>query len=490
MPKKNSEHYVNNKELLDSIIVYRNKVKEASQKYYEKYDEYPPKSKRWEGKPPIPNYLGECFLKIATHLSYKPNFVNYMFRDDMISDGIENCFHRSTKIATIEYGPIEIEKIVGKEVTVRCKDGKWRTAIVKSYGTQMLYEYGFSTSNVSVNNVYQKVIATKNHRWFVTSRRNRRRTLDYGKTVVTDLRIGDCLENAPSEKSFDPNGVLHGLLYGDGSGHKTTVYGDPFVVKQGSKYAKIRVCKQDLVKDEIVEILTSFGYEPTYPQSANGDPCFYIGRFPLAKDLPFTTDPEYIAGFIYGWWLADGYKTTSSNRLQISTSNKLAADWLNEYSSYAGYHTVSYRKIERKENDGSFPNGKSLYVITLAKPENYEPKVRYITEYGRDEVFCLEESETNSFVLSNGLLTGNCVQYIHNFDPEKSTNPFAYFTQIIHYAFLRRIQKEKRQLEIKSKIIEKTGFDEVMTIDDGLLSGNNSEYNSMKDAIQYRNGNR
>jgi DNA-directed RNA polymerase specialized sigma24 family protein len=91
-------------------------------------------------------------------------------------------------------------------------------------------------------------------------------------------------------------------------------------------------------------------------------------------------------------------------------------------------------------------------------------------------------------MISDGI--ENCVQYIHNFDPEKSTNPFAYFTQIIHYAFLRRIQKEKRQLEIKSKIIEKTGFDEVMTIDDSLLSGNNSEYNSMKDNIQYRNGNR
>jgi len=173
MPKKNSEHYVNNRELLDAIVVYRNKVKKAAQEYYEKYDEYPPKSKPWEGKPLIPNYIGECFLKIATHLSYKPNFVNYMFREDMISDGIENS-----------------------------------------------------------------------------------------------------------------------------------------------------------------------------------------------------------------------------------------------------------------------------------------------------------------------------VQYIHNFDPEKSTNPFAYFTQIIHYAFLRRIQKEKRQLEIKTKIIEKTGFDEVMTVDEGLLSGNNSEFNSMKDAIQYRNGNR
>ncbi len=81
----------------------------------------------------------------------------------------------------------------------------------------------------------------------------------------------------------------------------------------------------------------------------------------------------------------------------------------------------------------------------------------------------------------------NCVQYIHNFDPEKSKNPFAYFTQIIHYAFLRRIQKEKKQLEIKTKIIERTGFDEVMMIDDNLLSGSNSDYNSMKDAIQYRN---
>jgi DNA-directed RNA polymerase specialized sigma24 family protein len=91
-------------------------------------------------------------------------------------------------------------------------------------------------------------------------------------------------------------------------------------------------------------------------------------------------------------------------------------------------------------------------------------------------------------MISDGI--ENCVQYIHNFNPERSQNPFAYFTQIIHYAFLRRIQKEKKQLEIKNKIIERTGFDEVMVIDDNLLSGNNSEYNSMKDNIQYRNNNR
>ena len=170
MSKKKTEHYVNNRELLEAMIVYRSKVENS---FFQKYDRKPTKAdraKHWEGKPPIPNYLGECFLKIATHLSYKPNFVNYMFREDMISDGIENC-----------------------------------------------------------------------------------------------------------------------------------------------------------------------------------------------------------------------------------------------------------------------------------------------------------------------------VQYIHNFDPDKSKNPFAYFTQIIHYAFLRRIQKEKKQLDIKTKIIERTGFDEVMMVDDSLLAGSSSDYNSIKDAIQYRN---
>ena len=88
-------------------------------------------------------------------------------------------------------------------------------------------------------------------------------------------------------------------------------------------------------------------------------------------------------------------------------------------------------------------------------------------------------------MISDGI--ENCVQYIHNFDPAKSKNPFAYFTQIIHYAFLRRIQKEKKQLEIKNKIIERTGFDEVMMADDNLLSASRSDLNTMKDNIQYRN---
>lgn len=53
----------------------------------------------------------------------------------------------------------------------------------------------------------------------------------------------------------------------------------------------------------------------------------------------------------------------------------------------------------------------------------------------------------------------NCVVAVHNFDPEKSTNPFAYFTQIIWYAFIRRIEKEKKQTYIKYKSLEQAVID-------------------------------
>ena len=53
MPRKKSEHYVNNKELLEALIVYREKVAIAKEK------DLP--------KPRITNNLGSCFLKIETH---------------------------------------------------------------------------------------------------------------------------------------------------------------------------------------------------------------------------------------------------------------------------------------------------------------------------------------------------------------------------------------------------------------------------------------
>ena len=75
MAKKN--HYINNADFLASMVEYRKKLAEAK--------------KQNKSKPKLPNYVGECFMKIAENLSHKPNFLSYTFRDEMIGDAIENC---------------------------------------------------------------------------------------------------------------------------------------------------------------------------------------------------------------------------------------------------------------------------------------------------------------------------------------------------------------------------------------------------------------
>ena len=82
----------------------------------------------------------------------------------------------------------------------------------------------------------------------------------------------------------------------------------------------------------------------------------------------------------------------------------------------------------------------------------------------------------------------NCVLYWFRFDPDISTNAFSYFTQVCWYAFIRRIKKEKRQIELCDKIIAKSGFEELFQADE---LGNGADYNSIKDAVdQRRRGNK
>ena len=74
---QNREHYVNNEKLLQAFIAYREIVFEAEES--------------GEPRPQVPDYIARCILKIATRLSYKSNFINYGFREDMIADAVENC---------------------------------------------------------------------------------------------------------------------------------------------------------------------------------------------------------------------------------------------------------------------------------------------------------------------------------------------------------------------------------------------------------------
>ena len=75
--KKNAAHYVDNEEFLVAMVAWKVTLAEAEAS--------------GDSKPGVTEYIGKCFLDIATHLSYRPNFIGYSYREEMISDGIENC---------------------------------------------------------------------------------------------------------------------------------------------------------------------------------------------------------------------------------------------------------------------------------------------------------------------------------------------------------------------------------------------------------------
>ena len=75
---RKKQHYVDNEKFLVVMTEYRNAYLDG-------------KEIGEIQKPIIPDYAGECFLKIAERLSHRPNFINYAFREEMVSDGIENC---------------------------------------------------------------------------------------------------------------------------------------------------------------------------------------------------------------------------------------------------------------------------------------------------------------------------------------------------------------------------------------------------------------
>ena len=77
MAKRQNIHYVNNKEFSQAVVDYCTVLNQAK--------------KDNKSLPVVPNYLAECFLKIAEGLSHKSNFIRYTYREEMVMDAVENC---------------------------------------------------------------------------------------------------------------------------------------------------------------------------------------------------------------------------------------------------------------------------------------------------------------------------------------------------------------------------------------------------------------
>lgn len=131
----------------------------------------------------------------------------------------------------------------------------------------------------------------------------------------------------------------------------------------------------------------------------------------------------------------------------------------------------AWRKLVDAANAAGTPHPPVTHYIGecfMKIAEHLSRKPNFINYPYRDEM------------MSDGI--ENCLLYAYNFDPKKSSNPFSYFTQIIYYAFLRRIQKEKKQAYIKLKKIEMSNVDSQMRNwirDNYLKVGDNFETNAI-----------
>ena len=152
---------------------------------------------------------------------------------------------------------------------------------------------------------------------------------------------------------------------------------------------------------------------------------------------------------------------------------------------------------KKKRRKNHFIDNKEFYsalvdykILRDRAKENDEPKPtmpRYIGKCFLDiaEHLSMRPNFSNYMYRQDMVMDAveNCVLYCHRFDPDKGKNPFAYFTQVCWYAFIRRIGKEKRQIDICEKIIDKSGYESLFQ---GDLLGSSADYNSIKDLVDQR----
>ena len=319
-----------------------------------------------------------------------------------------NCLAPETLVVTKEYGQVPIELLANSQQSVHIIDayGKWEPTVFRSYGIQTVVPLKFKLNS----NTERVIEATLDHNWLLVGDIKTSKELKEGDRIA--------FYSAPrnvNEDSIDYRlGVMHGLVYGDG----TTIHSCERV-----KGYLIR-----LASDADVLLNWFKEYSITYPPSANGDPVVMLydgfAKTHGLKHLPSINETDdYLIGFIRGWMAADGAVTKSS---QVSICmGKEDKDWFKIVAPKLGFVVQREYKQSAETNFGKRKHESwNLYIsrssltkrdfIIPRKAKRFKPLISWWTfdsqlEGSREtEVYCCEVESTHSFTISDGLHTGNC----------------------------------------------------------------------------------
>ena len=320
----------------------------------------------------------------------------YIHDLDSYAVGMHNCCARETKFITKDYGVQSFKDYNdGDTIIVLNHDGNFNNATVKKFGTQKLNKITFSFAG-------QRFVTerfTDNHRWILAD-----------GSETTQLKIGDKLYKAPTHiREFNWDTATEkeryywclGFVLADGT--------EAYRWSHGKKCEDIKFVRMRLCGDKIK-------YEPRFAdlkhsikEMANGDLYLtfssVIGFRKIFPNLDEMTRLEKLALFD-GLYCADGQH--SGSRKSIMTTDEQIASFIEDEVPALGYFILNIEdKTGEKTNYATRKFTKEYTFIGDAN--KYYWTVVNIEEDKEEEVWCLQVENTHSFVLPNGITTGNCL---------------------------------------------------------------------------------
>lgn len=352
--------------------------------------------KKYEDKNGINKYIGRIrkAIKQKTVLGSQRGL---QFGGDAVlrkNARLYNCFGVETRFVSTEGVLAFTDCYDGQELVVQTHTGSWQKAVVRNYGKQRLNKITFSKTN---NNFSLR--ATANHRWLLAD-----------GTDTVDLKITDSLLKQTSTfEQFDYDSATpeeklywcYGFTYGDGT-------------VTNNNYSMVRLCDHDTKYEYRFKEL---GFSSSSSLSLDGDIICFTGRYKKTAPDPKVDSPELIRAFVRGYLDADGTKNRNINGklfLRIQSSEKDHIEFIRRCFPIAGVYVISEEDLTGQEtNYGIRP-----YTINFTICDKPDTKtsanviVQNIESDSIEDVWCLEVENDRSFVLPNGVPTGNCV-YSH-----------------------------------------------------------------------------
>ncbi len=332
---------------------------------------------------------------------------------------IYNCLSGDEKLLTRDQGVIALRDAVGSVVVLN-QEREWTDAEVRCFGTQETVEIELGRFKTR-----KRLRVTMNHNWVLA---------DGTRVTTQELQPGDEIPYMLAPRTVDTDsidyrlGLMHGIIYGDGT--------QIFTQERSLGYV-IRLCGDSR------ELLPYFaGYNVSYPPTYGGDPVVSMfdafAKTHALKELPAETEtPDYLVGFIRGWFAADGY-VSKIGQMFFATDDHGEA-WLRRVGPTVGFDVGYNVMLPETTNFGMRQKKtRSLEIRRQSVSADDLLLTKHLRNYRQaatdrnwkflgiiagtertEEVYCATVPETHTFTLADGVLTGNC-----SYQPVESIDSF------------------------------------------------------------------